>query len=538
MQVFRIRPMIAAALFIATVTAVPLGGASTSVKIEDLAPATVTAWVTQSPHDAVAITTTFSQPIDMRLRHSTHYEFTNRTETSTSTHVVSVYPANPTNKFEPPPPPPPRPPPPAQPAAPAADGTYCRYSRSGDWLQFDVYMPFWGSWGTGDWQIYKVMETVALYTEHKPNDIFSARSLAWNISEVTPDDNIRIRFAYQWDKAWSDGKIMVPLDKMIEMAGGPDTPCVYSFDDNLDWKFSGQACIWKCGTENEIWREWYKPNVGRPDCVEEWNPLARTSIWSGDASREPFITNRLLDCGSWYRKYVPESMWQRFWDVTRRYWGPCGWARIAKMPANPVEAYQGAWTPWLDWHSDNGDYTQPNPQHKLAHNLARDTTMPTLQPRQYGYGYGSRDCYYNDDNCNSNWSQWGRWVLLVGIIVLVLFIFFVFSCLNARRRRRQGATPFRGTGWMAPGHGPVNYYGPGGPNNTNPPPNQYAYYGSPNGGQGAPPAYNPSHSGYYGQESGLEMQPPQQAHAPPQRGAGGSQVYSPPPGPPPGKETY
>lgn len=62
------------------------------------------------------------------------------------------------------------------------------------------------------------------------------------------------------------------------------------------------------------------------------------------------------------------------------------------------------------------------------------------------------------------WSSWGRWVFLAGIILLFL-VFFILACVSARRRRKAGMTPFRGTGWMGgppPGHGPAVYTGPQG----------------------------------------------------------------------------
>ncbi|KAL9597377.1 MAG: hypothetical protein Q9219_005186 [cf. Caloplaca sp. 3 TL-2023] len=115
-------------------------------------------------------------------------------------------------------------------------------------------------------------------------------------------------------------------------------------------------------------------------------------------------------------------------------------------------------------------------------------------------------------------------------------------CITARRRRRQGMTPYRGTGWAAgrtpPGHAPAQYtgaqpyYGGGAPNQYNnqpaaqpvysPPPNQN-YYGN----QG-------SNQGYFGgQQSGVELQSPNNTYQPPR---GGDQVYNPPAGPPPGKD--
>ncbi|KAL9127834.1 MAG: hypothetical protein Q9217_003353, partial [Psora testacea] len=100
--------------------------------------------------------------------------------------------------------------------------------------------------------------------------------------------------------------------------------------------------------------------------------------------------------------------------------------------------------------------------------------------------------------------------------------------------------PFRGTGWAA-GQTPAGHAAP-----------QYAgapqpYYG---GGQQPPPVYSPppqnqgygynqnqyggGNQGYFGgQQSGVELQQPNQAYQP-QRG--GDSVYAPPAGPPPGKK--
>lgn len=94
---------------------------------------------------------------------------------------------------------------------------------------------------------------------------------------------------------------------------------------------------------------------------------------------------------------------------------------------------------------------------------------------------------------------------------------------NARRRRRQGLRPYYGTAWLS---GPP------------PPDNQQGYYYN----YQPPPQYtpNPPPAGYYGggttnqgyfggQQTGIELQTPQNAYRP------GEQVYSPPPGPPPAK---
>lgn len=135
----------------------------------------------------------------------------------------------------------------------------------------------------------------------------------------------------------------------------------------------------------------------------------------------------------------------------------------------------------------------------------------------------------NDTNSQSR-------VVLGALIVGAFLIFLIFSCITARRRRRQGQQPWRGTGWAAgvppPGHGPAQY--------TGAPPQQY------NGNTSAAPPYSPpANQGYYGQgynsgsnqgyfggqQQGVELQQPENAYA-----RGGEEVYSPPAGPPPGKK--
>lgn len=161
-----------------------------------------------------------------------------------------------------------------------------------------------------------------------------------------------------------------------------------------------------------------------------------------------------------------------------------------------------------------------------------------LLPRQYycpdGYYERNGRCY--DDDGYSNWDSYGRWIVLAAIIAGAFFIFFAFACITARRRRRQGMNPYRGTGWAAgrtpAGHAPAQYTGAPQPhyqqsNNAAPayaPPNQ-GYYG------------HDSNQGYFGggQQNGVELQPsfPSNTYQP-QRG--GDNVYNPPPGPPPGKQ--
>lgn len=148
--------------------------------------------------------------------------------------------------------------------------------------------------------------------------------------------------------------------------------------------------------------------------------------------------------------------------------------------------------------------------------------------------YCSSSYAYTYDDCYSTWNDWGRWVALAVIVVVVLLVAFLFSCFNNRRRRRQGALPMYGTGWI-PGSKPPQY----GQHNQNYYPNQ-PY----NGGAPAPP-YSPppvgtqhtgttfnSNEGYYGAHNNIEMQPPQSTYQP-QRG--GDPVYEAPMGAPPGK---
>jgi hypothetical protein len=105
-------------------------------------------------------------------------------------------------------------------------------------------------------------------------------------------------------------------------------------------------------------------------------------------------------------------------------------------------------------------------------------------------------------------------------------------CITSRRRRKRGLTPYYGTGWAAnhkygqtggDGYGQQQAYNPPAPPYS--PPAQHPQYT----GQ----TFN-SNEGYYGQQSGIELQQPQSAYTGPK---GGDPVYAPPPGPPPSKRT-
>lgn len=120
------------------------------------------------------------------------------------------------------------------------------------------------------------------------------------------------------------------------------------------------------------------------------------------------------------------------------------------------------------------------------------------------------------------------------------FLFLAFSCITARRRRRQGQNPYRGTGWAAgrtpPGHAPAQYTGQPAPyygnNNAAPPYSPPANPGAYNAGynnQGYGGGANQSYFG--GQQQGVELQQPENAYA-----RGGENVYAPPAGEPPSKK--
>lgn len=124
------------------------------------------------------------------------------------------------------------------------------------------------------------------------------------------------------------------------------------------------------------------------------------------------------------------------------------------------------------------------------------------------------------------------------------------SCLTARRRRRRGMNPYRGTGWAAgrtpAGHAPAQYTGAQPYIAGNQAQNQPAPPYSPTNNQAGNQGYygnTPGNQGYYGnnqdgqgffggQQNGVELQQPNSTYQP-QRG--GDPVYTPPPGPPPGK---
>ena len=96
------------------------------------------------------------------------------------------------------------------------------------------------------------------------------------------------------------------------------------------------------------------------------------------------------------------------------------------------------------------------------------------------------------------------------------------SCISARRRRKMGYQPYRGTAWAVgrtpPGHGAATY-------------NQQPYYANQQPGyQPPPPAYGASQD-YYGGRNDVELQSPPQAYG----GYNRDNTYSPPPGPPPQK---
>ncbi|KAL9531176.1 hypothetical protein SMMN14_05501 [Sphaerulina musiva] len=145
--------------------------------------------------------------------------------------------------------------------------------------------------------------------------------------------------------------------------------------------------------------------------------------------------------------------------------------------------------------------------------------------------FGQVRCY------DSTWDSWARWLVLGLVILAGLLLFFSFSCITARRRRKMGYQPYRGTGWALgrtpPGHAPAQY-------NQQQPYYQNAqpYY---NNSNNPPPAYTPPpNQGYYGGpqaapygNNDVELQQPQSTYG----GYRGQEagVYEPPKGPPPAK---
>ncbi|KAL1585943.1 hypothetical protein WHR41_04731 [Cladosporium halotolerans] len=153
-----------------------------------------------------------------------------------------------------------------------------------------------------------------------------------------------------------------------------------------------------------------------------------------------------------------------------------------------------------------------------------------ILPRQY------IDCRYsNDYRCRnySTWNSWARWLVLGLIIFGAILIFFLFSCITARRRRRRGYTPYRGTGWALgrtpPGHGQATYnaqphYGQQQQQWQPQQQQQQPYY---NNSNNPPPSYYDASRNNNNNNDGVELQSPQPAY-------GGYGSYAPPKGPPPG----
>ncbi|ETN39553.1 uncharacterized protein HMPREF1541_05779 [Cyphellophora europaea CBS 101466] len=140
-----------------------------------------------------------------------------------------------------------------------------------------------------------------------------------------------------------------------------------------------------------------------------------------------------------------------------------------------------------------------------------------------------RDQFGRVYRCRSTWSNWGRWVALAVIVIAALILFFLIACISSRRRRKAGRKPFYGTGWAGnarpPFGGQQQQYNP----NYN---TQQPHYGQ----QTAPPNYNQSTGGYYGQPQGGEAQ----SYFGGQRGdvEMNNSGYAPPAGPPPSKVVH
>ncbi|SMQ51727.1 unnamed protein product [Zymoseptoria tritici ST99CH_1A5] len=139
--------------------------------------------------------------------------------------------------------------------------------------------------------------------------------------------------------------------------------------------------------------------------------------------------------------------------------------------------------------------------------------------------FGGRRCY---GNRYSTWNSWARWLVLGLVVGAAILFFLVFSCISARRRRKAGSQPFRGTGW-ALGKTPNRndntaqpYYG----NNMQNMQTTQPYYNNSNN-PAPPPTYGGANNSYYGKDN-TGVQAPAPAY-------GG---YAPPQGPPPGGRNY
>ncbi|PPJ59676.1 hypothetical protein CBER1_09051 [Cercospora berteroae] len=175
----------------------------------------------------------------------------------------------------------------------------------------------------------------------------------------------------------------------------------------------------------------------------------------------------------------------------------------------------------------------------LPHLTSRQDNNNTreLDDDCYQNAFGNVRCY------DSAWDSWVRWLVLSLIIVAAFLLFFAFSCISARRRRKLGHNPYRGTGWALgrtpPGHAPAQYtnqqpyYQNAQPYYAN---SQQPYY---NNSNNPPPAYTPppnnsqygqqNHNGPYGND--VELQQPSSTYGGYRNQEAG--VYEPPKGPPP-----
>ncbi|KAI0022592.1 chitin synthesis regulation, resistance to congo red-domain-containing protein [Xylariomycetidae sp. FL0641] len=153
-----------------------------------------------------------------------------------------------------------------------------------------------------------------------------------------------------------------------------------------------------------------------------------------------------------------------------------------------------------------------------------DEASAQLVKRYIGSNDGCPSGYYRTgDYCRrSGWGGYGRWVFAAVVIAIVLAA-FLWACINSRRRRRRGAQPMYGTGWMAGNPGQPQYYN--NPQGYQPPP----AYGAQ--GQTYPMNNYPQNpaDGYYGQQSGVTA--PKNVY----NANNGATDYAPPAGPPPGK---
>ena len=198
----------------------------------------VTAMATVTPLPT-ALTRMYSKASSRIITEHRPDEFTTQvvpaTVSVTSSTTASVFP-NPSDPLKPP---------------QAPDGTRCIHKKSSTgFLQFEVQMPLWEMWATGNgeytfpypWlqQYLAIAHIVASYTNHTKDNVME--HFVPVINATTWDDNDPTRegkqFRFAFDPLTSGN---IPMHDIIKEAAGPDIPCYEA--PQMDWDFRGFTCI-------------------------------------------------------------------------------------------------------------------------------------------------------------------------------------------------------------------------------------------------------------------------------------------------------